>query len=540
MKPPCFPNTTCPDLSGNSITTKSDVWGFHYPTKINFVIMKKQLYHIIPVFIILVFLCACNKPWEDHYEGTDPRIDMSIWDVIKDNPDFSLYAEYAQRCGLDSILKSSNSVTVFIPPVEALQSLADSGIDFLKGTLSYEIVPTLFLTRNVQQYYNLSTLSGKLALIENSNYSYFFDGKAIIYKSPLFKNGIYYKLEDIVYPKLNIYEYLQKYNPFFASYIDSQDSIFLSDSLSKPIGFNSEGQTIYKDSVILSINRFERDYFPVSEEFRDKVATLVVPSGDQYNEVIAKVGNYLGLAEIPALWQEKVLIPYLINQGLFDGRLDSTEFLKKKLRNIMGDSVVIENQPTSLYIASNGYVYNYSSFTLPESFYKGNIRIEGEDLLDSIGSNVYAWKDFVKVTGDKSVKPERNIVPDASKGKILSVLFPQEFSGQYTIEFTLKNIFPREYQFIWSATYRTGAVYAIYVNDEKVREFDLYNLINTVFPQVGTIPFYPDKGFNKFDAHIQNIQEFGDIPIKIDYVAKGNSPDNGLNIDYIELIPLGN
>ena len=502
--------------------------------------MKKQLKYILPVIVIFVFLFSCNKPWDEHYEDTDPVMNMDLWSVIQEKQEFSLYAQYIQESGLDSILKSTNSVTIFIPPSEVLQSFDELDIIEIRKILSYGIVPSLFMTRNVKQSYNLMTLSGKFAFIEHSDNSYFFDGKQIIYKSHLFKNGLYYQLEDIAYPSLSIYEYLQKYNPLFANYIDSQDSLFLSEELSKPIGFNSEGQTIYKDSVILKVNLFERDYFPVTRNFRDKVVTIVVPSGIHYNEVMEQIKNYLGLTEVPVKWQEEVVIPYLIGQGMFEGRVDSIEFLNKKLRNIKGDSVLIQNKPTSLYNASNGYVYNYSTFNLPDVLYKGNIRIEGEALLDSTGANTYAWKDFVKVTGDKSVKPERSIVPKASNGKILSLLFPEGFTGNYSIEFPIKNIFPRDYQFIWRASYRTGAVYAIYINDEKVREFDLYNLINAVWPQVPGFPFYPDAGYNRFDAHVQNIKEYGDITVKIDFVATGRSPDKGLNIDYIELIPVVN
>ena len=459
----------------------------------------------------------------------------------------SLYSDLAQKCGLDSLLKSSNSVTVFIPPAEALETFNDSDIVAVRQLLSYTIIPTLFLTRNVDDFYNLSTLTGKFALIEHSDNSYFFDGKEIIYQSALYKNGIYYKLKDLAFPKLSIYEYLQKNNPVFAEYIDSQDSVFLSDSLSKAIGFNSEGQTIYKDSVLLSVNRFERDYFPVSKDFRNRTATLVIPSLQQYNDALALVTNSIGIPTVPVKWQEQVLIPYLMDRGMFEGRLDSLEFLKKKLRNIRGDTIEIDYQPVNRQLCSNGFVYSYSSYTLPDSLFMGNIRIQGEDLIDSIGNSVYAWKDDVVVTGDKRVKPQKNIVSYASKGYTLSAQFPDDFTGQYVIQFPVKNVFPRTYQLIWRGTFNPGANFAIYINDVKVREFDLYSIFNKFIASVATSDYYykDTHGYNQFDALVQNITEFGDITIKIEYLDAGTPPgginvSQGLNMDYLELVPITN
>src|SRR3989339_794940 len=65
MKPTYFPNTTCPDLSGNTNPTKSRSCGFsrhggtgYHPIKINFIMMKRNYY----VYILAVMLFSCEKP----------------------------------------------------------------------------------------------------------------------------------------------------------------------------------------------------------------------------------------------------------------------------------------------------------------------------------------------------------------------------------------------------------------------------------------------------------------------------------------------
>jgi uncharacterized surface protein with fasciclin (FAS1) repeats len=500
--------------------------------------MMKIIKYIVLASALLLSFFACNDNWDEHYSSINQEVEKNMWDVISEDPDFSVFVEFAERLSLDSILKSKNSVTIFIPPNEALETVADSSDEALRKIMSYHIIPTLFLTRNVKTELSIFTLAESFASVSHRNEVYFFDDKEIIHKSPLHKNGVYYMLDDLALPRLTVYEYLQSYNPIFAGYIDRQDSIFLNDSLSKPIGFNELGQTIYRDSVIETINLFERDYFPISKNFRYDAITLVIPDELQYDAVIEKIRNSLDLEEVPERWQQDVLVPYLINRGIFSDTLRPEQFQVEKMPNILGDSIIIDYSPTSRYRASNGFIYNYSSFSLDDSLYLGNIRIEGEDLIDAIGSNNYEWREFVSISGEQGIKPFEELVPQASNQAILTVSYDPDFSGNYAIEFTVENLFPLDYQLIWRASPRIGAVYAIYVNDKKIREFDLNNLNRVVFPEVGEIPFYPENGYNQFDALIDNIEEFGDISIRIEYIRPGGSSFDGLNIDYIDLIPL--
>ena len=70
MKPPCFPNT---------ITTKSDAWGFHHPTKIYYYMMKKKygiwIYSIIITGFIVFLINSCKK--EDPNTNLTPALTTS-------------------------------------------------------------------------------------------------------------------------------------------------------------------------------------------------------------------------------------------------------------------------------------------------------------------------------------------------------------------------------------------------------------------------------------------------------------------------------
>jgi hypothetical protein len=76
----------------------------------------------------------------------------------------------------------------------------------------------------------------------------------------------------------------------------------------------------------------------------------------------------------------------------------------------------------------------------------------------------------------------------------------------------------------------------VYVNDEKVGEFDLFHLRNVVMSVTGQM-FIPSGGLNSKDFEVNNITEYGDVKIGIKYIGSGVQTNNGFTMDYMALIP---
>jgi hypothetical protein len=123
--------------------------------------------------------------------------------------------------------------------------------------------------------------------------------------------------------------------------------------VSRPIGFDEYGNTIY-DTVSETFNLFEEEYFPVSEESRYKTATIVFPLEEDYNAALTEMALSLGSGyedhtDIPLVWQNEILIPYLLEHGVFENMVEEDEFIMPvyedtlKMKNILGDSVVIDS-----------------------------------------------------------------------------------------------------------------------------------------------------------------------------------------------------
>ena len=98
----------------------------------------------------------------------------------------------------------------------------------------------------------------------------------------------------------------------------------------------------------------------------------------------------------------------------------------------------------------------------------------------------------------------------------------------------IPKIFPGNYDLVWRAYYRPSGVLKFYVNDEYVGEYDNYNFR---YPVQGN---NPKNYFNRVAFEVTNITKYEDITVKIEYTGPGIGSQNGLNIDYISLIPSKN
>jgi hypothetical protein len=492
------------------------------------------------IFALFILYSCVNEDWEDHYSSYNEKINMKLWDAIREEPRFTKFVEYIKEYDLDTFLCAGHTYTLFIPDNDAFDTFVEIE-GFVDKILSHHISPTVFLTRNIQQSKKLLTLSGKYALLERNSTGYTFAGVNIDYESPLYLDGVFYEISEVAYPRPNLYEFTALYSSIIKNYIDLNDSVYLNKDKSKPIGFDINGNTIY-DSVFSTVNLFERDFFPVKKEFRDKSATFVLFTQEQYEEALDEMavnlgGVYNSHLDIPSSWQFEILLPEVLKNALFDGMLSYQDFLKDTLRSITGDTVIINHEdidPLSRFLCSNGIVFTYSDFYVPDSLYKGEIRVEGESLIDSIGAGVFAWKDEVLVTGQTLASWSSS---DAfSNGYLLNVPFPRNYTGEFSLQFLIKNVFPSRYRLVWSASYRPSGLFAVYVNGDKIAQYDNYNLRSTVISVTGE-RFLPVNGLNKKDFWVDNIDSYGDVIVRFEYLGSGLASNNGFNMDYLALIP---
>ena len=505
--------------------------------------MKQRILKKWMLWIGLVIIFnSCERPeWKEHYEDYDKRVDMGLWAAIKSEPQYSKFVDWMEEQNLDTLFDAGLSYTIFIPGNQAIESYDDTLGYALDDILLYHISPTIIQIGNINTLRKVQTLTGKFSSIENYLSGSTYDTHPITHSSPLFLDGKYFEISEIALPRPNLYEFTALYSSVIKEYIDRTDSVFLDKNLSIPIGFDPEGNTIW-DSVFTVVNKFEREYFPVSTEFRDKSATFVLFTQNQYIDALDRMADDLGggftsADDIPEKWQFDVLLPNLMKKSLFDGSLDYTDF-QEEMVSITGDTISMNPyniDPASEFLCSNGKVFSFLNFDIPKELYVGGSEIQGEELIDSIGVARFAWNEDVTVSG-LVAEPLKQYSGSASEGSYVVVSFPRKYTGKYSFQFEFEDLFPMKYRLVWAASYRPSGLFAIYVNDKKIGEYDNYNLRSTVVSVTGEY-FTPVDGLNRKDWWVDNIVDFGNVTIRFEYLGPGAQSTNGFNIDYIALIP---
>ena len=511
--------------------------------------MKIKNSILVGIFILLIF--GCTKEWEDYYDVYPETVNENVWDAIQKNGQTSKFVQYLKESQLDTLFLSDISYTIFVPSNSAIDEYL-SGASIDTTLLKYHIASHFIQSGNIQGKRKIQTLTSKFALFERVGADVNIDGITIKEESPLYLNGKFYILDKVAAPRPNLYQFYAETNPILGRYIDDQDSIILDKERSKPLGFNDKGETIY-DTVSIIYNKFEYKYFPVKHEFRNATSTIVFPLAEDYNSALDVMAVSLGAGytshtDIPEEWQYNILIPHLLEQGVFLNMIEPEEFIWEseldtlKLLNVLGDSVVINYKPTDKTICSNGYAYNYTNFEIPDSLYSGSTKLEAEWLTNETGVNKYAWNDSVKVRSDISISPLQELVLNASNDTIVRVLFPKGYTGKYSVEFKSPSLFPRKYVMVVRTHMDIGGIYDIYVNDALVKTFDYYDYIRyrgIMFSVTGS-RYLPTGRFNSFDMYVDNIHEYGKAKIRFEYKQPGAVLTNGLVIDYIDFLPAVN
>ncbi|MFY9153398.1 MAG: fasciclin domain-containing protein [Prolixibacteraceae bacterium] len=500
---------------------------------------------------LILFVTSCTKEWDDHYNKVPDTINTNVWDAIKGEPSLSKFAALMEKFKYDTLFQSNDTYTIFAPDNNAIDEIQKTE-EISASILNYHISTIFIQPVDIQGSRKLQTLDEKYSTFENVKGNPSYDGIALTFESPLYMNGKFFIMGKVARPKLNLYEYYTINNPYLKAYIDKQDSIIIDKEKSRPIGFDEMGNTVY-DTVSVKVNLFEEKYFPISEEFRAWTATYVFPRKEKYENALTEMATKLGgkfhtYQDIPVKWQEDVLIPYLVDHGTFLNSLEVSEFKPIRIKNnrrvfnmlnIVGDSIIADYIPTDRYLASNGISYDYSSFVIPDSLFSGAAKYEGEWLARQTGANKFAWRKNVVVNSTSYFDVSNSYIKGESNDSILVVNFAKGYKGTYSLQFKIKNLFPRKYRMIVHTHMDIGGIYEVYINDVLVKSFDYYDYVKYrgLIKSVTGATLVPVGRYNSFDCWVDNITEYGQPTVRFEYKGPGNAPNNGLVLDVIEFIP---
>lgn len=514
--------------------------------------MRTIIKILIAAVIVSVF--GCTEKWDDHYNTPPETINKNVWEGIKGRSELSSFVALVEKYKLDTLFLTNDTYTLFVPDNSAFAKLVQSQVSDTT-ILKYHISRHFVQPVDIQGKRKLQTLGYKFSTFENINGKPTYDGISLNFESPLYLNGKFFIMSEVAMPRLTLYQYIAVNNHYLKHYIDSKDTIIIDYERSTPLGFDDKGNTIY-DTVAVKYNKvYDMEYgFRLSDEYRKWTATLAFPKLANYEsglDVMAQNlgGKFQSHEDIPVKWQEEILIPYMLERGLFLNMLSLSEFkdstvLSYRRRyamiNLKFDSININYKPApDPYLCSNGLYYDYQKFDIPVKLYSDTLKTEGESLARRDGTKYILRKSVIQ-TGTP-YKVVNYYIPGASNDSIFQVDFPG-YKGAYSLTLKGPNMFPRRYRMEIHTNMYIGGIYDIYVNDVLVKHFDYtdYVTYRKIITSVTGEKFGPKGDYNRFDCWVDNITDYGRPSIRFEY--KGPSSisviKSGLVIDVIKFLPV--
>jgi uncharacterized surface protein with fasciclin (FAS1) repeats len=170
--------------------------------------MYKNIFKLLlAVFTTGIILTGCKK-WDDHNAITDPNVGKDLFVQISEKTDLSIFADLLIKSGLDKVVSSSKTYTVFAPNNAALGSLdpavvADSAR--LRMFVANHITNQSYFTSQAATQVRMQMLSGKYNnfqgnLIEDAN---------LVIADGYAKNGVLHVIDKMVPALPNAWQFIE-------------------------------------------------------------------------------------------------------------------------------------------------------------------------------------------------------------------------------------------------------------------------------------------------------------------------------------------
>lgn len=234
---------------------------------------------------------GCSNDWDNHYSpDMSATADETVLQLIKGNPGLSKFAAMLEVAGMEEMLNTTQTYTVWAPSDEALADVDLSDIDAVKRTVAnhvarYNVSSSTSPQKNVRMY------NGKV----NHFYGNTFAGIEMTKSDIIAKNGVLHLLSGAIPYRYNLREYIDTHPEcsLLAAFISRFDERKFDEDSSAPIDVDENGNTVY-DTVTVAYNRlFEHPLYGLgSIEAEDSVFTMIIPDNKAWQEAYDRTAPY--------------------------------------------------------------------------------------------------------------------------------------------------------------------------------------------------------------------------------------------------------
>ena len=255
---------------------------------------------------------ACSDTWDDHYDqsGGVSGNSTSLWATIASNSELTNFARVIDSCGYRASLDGDQVFSVFAPTNAGFSSTqADSVITLYEqekrsGVITKDNKAVKEFLQNHIALYNYSVaasgqdtaivmMNGKYLTLGNAS----FDGRPLLTKNQLTRNGVLFTMKGTAEYKPNIFEYLSRdasldsLSNFLYSY-----NVYEFDPNQSVPGEIVDGQTTYLDSVKVLKNDL-LDYYIGTVNEEDSTYWMVVPNNSEWDRLLTQYQPYFNYGD---------------------------------------------------------------------------------------------------------------------------------------------------------------------------------------------------------------------------------------------------
>lgn len=255
--------------------------------------MKKYIIQIAMMMLGVVLLASCqSSEWDDHFSMSSS--DQTLMEAIDANPQLSEFSKVVKANGLQSMLSSSQSFTVFAPDNNAMQALSLNS-DTLNLFLYNHICRYVYSLGDVasadENTLRIKMLNGKYQNLQNNGSALLFGNHGVVSSQAGANNGVLNVINQVIPFYNNIYEAIKKEPTLdsIATYLKARDHYTFLPDKSTVLGVNAKGETVY-DSVFNFRNDWMSLYGSINAE--DSVYTMLVPSNTAWQSQMTKLKKY--------------------------------------------------------------------------------------------------------------------------------------------------------------------------------------------------------------------------------------------------------
>ncbi|GHT64284.1 hypothetical protein AGMMS50239_21720 [Bacteroidia bacterium] len=325
----------------------------------------KNIKYYIVCALLLAVSPACNDAFDSHYneeKGVTP--DLTLWQLIEQNPTLSRFAGIVKKTGYDVLLSSDQSFTVWAPVNEALEQLDMTDEGKLKNIVMTHIARFKYTADN-QTETTVFTLNGKRIRFAGEGAQYTMNGSRVATTNQLASNGILQTMQEQIPFVKNLWEYMTEPEmDSIRKYFDNfHTRVFLPNG-SKIIDY-VDGMAVY-DSLFYETNEmFYTGRYQYGVGFlnnEDSVYSMILPNNTAwikaYNQRKPYFETLAPNADSVQYWNTQ----YAIVQDLvFRGRIEAPGHQEED--SLISTRENVFHAPAHLFPqtapspASNGLVY---------------------------------------------------------------------------------------------------------------------------------------------------------------------------------------